>query len=229
MERRTRRSLVPGVNGLEDRSLQTVISPVAFGRSTTAADVVSNDTSVGSPSPSAFLDPATLTPRGLAQAKFSAVIVGGPFKVRSAVFNSQLADLTFIGRVSSNQFLHGTLVMHVETPNSPTGITAGGASLRDRSVAATGTSLGIDPGGNATKTAGPNQQVPTILDAKGRPIQLGFNVDTNTSGGSYAGSIGQGVITIAYRNNGTASLRFTGYVLRNGVTDITSYTLSKFS
>jgi hypothetical protein len=124
--------------------------------------------------------------------------------------------------------------MHVEIGKD--GTAQGFAALRDRNVAATGTIVVFDLGINAPNAAGQGQGIPTTFDAAGRPTSLGWNVDTNASGGAYAGAFGQGTVTISYtahghskNSAGGATLTFNGLVLQNGVVDVTSYTLPKFN
>jgi hypothetical protein len=251
MARRSRRSWKPEVARLESRDVPTVVSPLAFGAAglkaqraqqralgavlsnapTPAAATANGPSDQASNSP--FLDPTTLTPKGLRIATFKAINTG-PYAVTTPVYNTQTRSLTYIGRLGSNQFLHGTLLMHVEIGTD--GSAFGYAALRNRNVSATGSVLGLDLGDFAQNVTGTGQGVPTTFDALGRPVRIPWNVDTNFSGGVYAGAYGEGFLTITYTPNGHsknsaggATITFTGLAMPNNVSDITAYGLPKFN
>ena len=251
MARRSRRSWKPELARLESRDVPTVVSPLAFGGaglkaqrelqaaltalsqsvpSPTAPTPFNGNTgnfqSGGNPNPTP-IDPSLLSPAGLRRATFRAS-ADGPLAVSPSSFASQLRTVYYVGRIVSNQFLHGTLDMRVNTPNlsvNPTGQIVGIASLRDRNVAATGTVLQLDLLANSS-----------TLDQFGRPTTMNWAVDDNGSGGTYAGAAGSGTVTITYtkaghakNGAGVANLFFSGLVLANGTADITAFTLGKFS
>lgn len=179
----------------------------------------------GNPSP-APIDPTLLSPSGIRRSVFLATN-SGPYAVSPPSFVSEARTIYYTGRITANQFLHGTLVMRVDTPDlttNPTGQVVGFAALRNRNVAGTGTILVLD------LTADPS-----TLDQYGRPTQFVWTVDDNGSGGTYAGAAGQGTIKIAYAKPGNAkgavgnaTMTFSGLVLANGVNDITQYDLGRF-
>ena len=72
----------------------------------------------------------------------SQVIDGAP-----PTFVGRGLDVTYVGQLTSNQFLHGTLVMRLELPSTPGGPITGYAALRDRNVAATGSLIRTPPSG----------------------------------------------------------------------------------
>ncbi len=248
MARRARRSWKPELARLESRDVPTVVSPLAFNAAGLKAQqaqeralsaVLSNAPPATASAPidqasnSPYLDPATLTPKGLRIATFRAVNTG-PYAVTTPVYNSLTKSLTFIGRIGSNQFLHGTLVMRIQIGKD--GSASGFAALRNRNVSATGSVLGLDMGDFAQNVTGPGQGVPTTFDALGRPVRIPFNIDNNMSGGVYSGAYGQGFATITYTANGHsknsaggATITFSGLVMPNNVSDITAYDLGKFN
>ncbi len=252
MARRSRRSWKPEVARLESRDVPTVVSPLAFNAAglraqqaqASALDTVMSNTVIpaagssngpsNQASSSAFLDPTTLTPRGRAAALFKTQ-GSGPYAVSPPLYNSQTKAVTYLGTLHSTQFLHGTLLMRIELNKD--GTADGFAAVRNRNVAATGSILVLDIGGFAQNAAGTGQSIPSTFDSLGRPVTLGFNVDTNASGGVYAGAYGQGTLTITYNGNhgksknsaGSATVFFNGLVLPNNVADITQYDIPKFN
>jgi hypothetical protein len=180
----------------------------------------------GNPNPTP-LDSTLLSPAGFRRAKFISSTTGGSYAVSPPSFVGELRSIYYVGRVTANQFLHGTLVMRLDTPNlstNPSGQIVGIASLRDRNVAATGNVLQVDL-----------SAAPSNLDQFGRPTTLNWVVDDNGSGGTYAGAPGSGTVTITYTQSGhatggagRANITFNGLVLANGTADITAFTLGKF-
>ncbi len=251
MGRRTRRTWNPEVVGLETRAVLTVVSPLAFGGAGLQAQLAQQaalaalsqtvpSTSItpfngntgnfqdgGNPNPTP-IDPNLLSPSGVRRATFLANVGKSPYAVSPSSFASQSRAVFFAGQIHSNQFLHGTLVMRIDTPDlsiDPTGKVVGIASLRDRSVAATGTVLQLDLFAD-----------PSTLDQFGRPTTLNWSVDDNGSGGTYGGAAGSGTATISYTKAGhakgaagVANINFAGLVLANGTADITSLTLGHFN
>lgn len=252
MGRRTRQSWKPEVVGLESRAVLTVVSPLAIGgaglkamrASQAALDRVSSQAVQapangavgfdgnagnfqygGNPNPTP-IDPTLLSPAGIRRATFLAGIPKSPYAVSPSSFVGASRTVYFAGGLVSNQFLHGTLDMRIETPDlatNPTGMVVGIASLRNRNVAATGTVLQVDLFADGS-----------TLDSYGRPTKLSWTVDDNGSGGTYAGAAGSGTVTIAYtraghaqKGAGVASVSFSGLVLANGTADITNFTLGK--
>jgi hypothetical protein len=251
MARRSRRSWKPELARLESRDVPTVVSPLAFGGAglkaqnelqaalTAFNQSLPNPGGVtpfngnagnfqvgGSPSPTT-LNPSLLSPAGIRRASFRAS-TNGPFAVSASSFAAESRTIYYVGRITSNQFLHGTLDMRVSTPNlslNPTGLVVGVASLRNRNVAATGNVVQFDLSAD-----------PSTLDQFGRPTTFNWSVDDNGSGGTYGGAAGSGTLTITYTKSGhakdgagVASLFFSGLVLANGTGDITAFTLGKFS
>jgi hypothetical protein len=256
MQRRTRRSWKPDYVKLESRDVPTVVSPLAFGGArlkalqaerTALAHVsagavpaaapnngaigfdgnASNFQIGGNPNP-APIDPTLLSPAGFRRAKFLASVQGSTFAVSPSSFVSLARTIYYAGRIVSNQFLHGTLDMRIDTPDltvNPTGQVVGFASLRDRNVAATGTVLQLDVFADAS-----------TLDQFGRPTQLNWSVDDNGSGGTYAGAAGSGTATIVYTRAGhakggagVANISFNGLVLANGTADVTAFSLGRIA
>ena len=251
MARRTRRTWKPEVVGLETRAVLTVVSPLAFGglglqaqlaqqaaqRALSQSVITGNVTPFngstgnfqigGNPNPTP-IDPSLLSPAGIRRSIFAANVGKSPYAVSPPSFVNSSRTVYFVGQLHSNQFLHGTLDMRVSTPDlstSPTGQVVGIASLRDRSVAATGTVLQLDLFAD-----------PSTLDQFGRPTTMNWSVDDNGSGGTYGGAAGSGTVTITYTRSGhakggagVANITFNGLVLANGTADITSFTLGHFS
>jgi hypothetical protein len=251
MDRRTRRSWKPDLARLETRDVPTVVSPLAFGgaglkalRAQQAAlkalsQAVPSQTpptpfngntgnfqTGGNPNPTP-IDPSLLSPSGIRRATFVANVRQSPYAVSTPSFTASSRTVYFVGQLMSNQFLHGTLDMRINTPNlstDPTGMIVGIASLRDRNVAATGNVLQLDLSANSS-----------TLDQFGRPTVLNWAVDDNGSGGTYGGASGSGTLTITYtraghaqNGAGVANVTFNGLVLANGTADVTAFTLGKF-
>jgi hypothetical protein len=238
MSRRARKNLIPTLNGLESRQLLTVISPLAFHRAGAAiqranaaafASVGSEVTpSLAAParantgtSNGVPLDPTTLTPAGLARARF-VTHASGPYTLATPSLRGISKEIFYIGNVQSTQFLHGTMVMRIDIPSTPGTPITGVAALRDRNVNSTGNQVLLDLTGTAT-------------DAQGRPTQLSWTVNSN-SGGSYVGSPGQGTVTITYQKNGHskhsvggATSVFKGLILTNSIGTNINFTLPKFN
>lgn len=253
MPRRTRRSWKPEVARLESRDVPTVVSPLAFGGAglrsilaqraaqrslmTGAASATPADSTIqgfngnsgnfqigGNPNPTP-IDPTLLSPAGLRRANFRAA-TSGSYAVSPPSFVGELRTVYYTGRITANQFLHGTLDMRVDTPDlstNPTGQVVGIASLRNRNVAATGNVLQLDVSAD-----------PSTLDQFGRPTTMNWVVDDNGSGGTYAGAAGSGTLVIAYTKAGhakggagIASITFTGLVLANGTANVTDFSLGK--
>jgi len=232
MSRRARKNLIPTLIGLESRHLLTVVSPLAFHGAGAAAQRanaaalarVGSEVTPSLAAPAAGgvqLDPTTLTPAGLARARFVAR-ASGPYTLATPSLQGISKEVFYIGIVQSSQFLHGTMVMRIDIPSTPGTPITGSVSLRDRSIASTGNEWVLDLTGTAT-------------DAQGRPTQLTWTVNSN-SGGSYVGSPGQGALTITYQQNGHskhsdggATSVFKGLILTNSLGSLISFNLPKIN
>lgn len=253
--RRGRKSCTPGLLQLERRDVPTVISPLAFGgaglkaeqaqtrAAATVNTVLTGQQSIsnvpsdlnlssgfqagGNPSPSPITQAqleTLLTPAGKARARFVAHS-SGPYAVGATSYTAFSKAVTYIGPVASNQFLQGTINTQINIPttfNPASGELDGFAALRNRNVSATGNILVLDLS-------------ITAEDSFGRPTQLDWVVDDNGSGGSFSGAAGAGTLSISYTAHGNskhaaggANELWSGYVMRNGVSDITVYDVHKF-
>jgi hypothetical protein len=254
--RRSRMAWKPDFIQLETRDVPTVISPLAFnGAGLKAAQaqnkaagaanaVLTGQQSInsvlanvnistgfqqgGTPSPGPITQAqfaTLLTPAGKARARFVAHS-SGPFAVGQSSYTAFSKTVTYIGPIAANQFLQGTINMQLNIPktfNPTSGELDGFAALRNRTVAATGTILVLDLS-------------ITAEDSFGRPTQVDWVVDDNGSGGSYAGASGTGTLAISYNAHGNskdaaggAKEMWSGFVMQNGVNNITDYNLHKFN
>jgi hypothetical protein len=254
--RRGRIAWKPYVLQLETRDVPTVISPLAFGgaglkaaqaQSNAAAAVntvltgqqsinnvlASVNISTGfqaggtpSPAPITQTEFATLlTPAGKARARFVAHS-SGPFAVGHTSYTAFTKTVTYIGAIAANQFRQGTINMQLNIPKNfdpASGELDGFAALRDRTVAATGAILVLDLS-------------ITAEDSFGRPTAVDWVVDDNGSGGSFAGASGAGTVTLSYNTHGNskdaaggAKEFWSGFVMQNGVNNITDFDIHKFN
>jgi hypothetical protein len=195
----------PCIEAMESRDLLTVM-PTHLASLARAA----RSTSQATPTP---------THHEKARAAFNAHFQG-PYTTGPGRLTNQ-ALLTFVNAGgTSNQFLHGNVLIAINTPSDPTQPVTGTAQLFDKNVATTGTSLVLDLQGNAP--AG-------LLKP---PTQLTWTVDSS-SGGQYTNATGQGTLNIIYfpggrrparaLQAGTAGAVFQGQVFTTGVGNILQF------
>jgi hypothetical protein len=254
--RRDRMAWKPNFLQLETRDVPTVISPLAFGGAGLKAQQAQNNAAAavntvltgqqsinnvlasvnvanvfqagGTPSPAPITQTqlaTLLTPAGKSRARFVAH-GSGPFAVGHTSYTAFTKTVTYIGPIATNQFMQGTLNMQLNIPknfNPSAGELDGFAALRSRTVGATGTVLVLDLS-------------ITAEDSLGRPTIVDWVVDDNGSGGSFGGASGVGTLTISYNNHsnskdaaGGAKEFWSGFVMQNGVNNITDYDVAKFN
>jgi hypothetical protein len=138
----------------------------------------------------------------------------GPFTTGPGRFTNE-ALLTFVkGGGTSNQFLHGDVLIKITTPKDPTQPVTGTAELLSKTVATSGTILVLDLTGRAP--ANPLQP----------PGHLTWTV-SGSSSGTYTNATGQGTLDLIYFPGGkrpqrafqagTAGAVFHGQVNTTGV------------
>jgi hypothetical protein len=235
----------PNFLHLETRDVPTVISPLAFhsaGLKVQKSNALAESKISGLAMPSASqggtttsslpiglnftpnpqIDPATLTPLGKKAASLSG-LVSGPYALARSYFTDTSKQIVLIGnyRGTTNQILHGTLLMRILIPSAPGGQIFGVANIRDQNNATTGNHLVLDLTATAT-------------DSQGRPTQLTWLVDSS-SGGGYTGAPGQGTLTITYLTGhskssaGNAISVFKGMVLTDPTNFNVNYDVPHFA
>ena len=204
MKRRHNR---PAIEGLESRSLLSLVVPLPTGRQVHIAAAGSTVLTVGSGPSGTIADnknpPANR--REAAKEQLRAAFVTNVYSLPPR-FADEARQFRYAGPGSSNSFLHGTLNMVLYTPKDPNAEQVlGAASLQDRSTGTSGIIL--------LNISGNNQN----FDPHGRPTHLDFTVNGGGgSGGIYASSVGSGVIDIHCK--GLRSIvTFKGTIITTGV------------
>ena len=168
----------PGVEGMETRDLLTVMAlhHAVLPRATrVVGHVVPLPSSTATPVP---------TPHEMVREAFEARFQG-PYNTGPGRFTSD-ALLTHVNAGgTSNQFLHGNVLIQITTPRDPTQPVTGTAELFEKNVATTGTILVLDLTG--TSPADPTRP----------PSHLNWTVNGNSSG-FYTNAKGQGTLNLIY-------------------------------
>jgi hypothetical protein len=210
-----KRSLRPGIEGLEGRSLSTVMgirgpSPDLLSIAQSRAAQVSPQATVAAPTPPVppiIPGPGQPLPIELKRTRFVASFAG-PFQVGPPHYTGESALLYYRGLGTSSEFLHGNYQMIIVLPKDPTGDITGAAFLEDKNLVG-GNSTGFDINFDRS-----------TLDSKGRPTQGTFATDPNIYSGTNLFNQGSGSVTIRYTRTGLASAFFKGQNFTNGITNI---------
>jgi hypothetical protein len=141
----------------------------------------------------------------------------GPFVTGPGRFKGD-ALLTYVkGGGTSNQFLHGNVLIQITTPKDPTARVTGTAELIAKNVATTGTILVLTLDGSAPS------------DTSKPPTHLTWTVNSSSSG-LYTNATGQGTLDLIYFpgghrpqrsfDAGSAGAVFKGKINATGVGNI---------
>jgi hypothetical protein len=158
------------------------------------------------------------SPRELLREAFSASL-SGPYSVAAGRFQDQARQIFIKANGSSNFSAGAELQMGIFTPADPTtGPIVGTATLADRAIGTTGSTLILDLTGD-----------PASLDSLGRPTHFTWTVDSS-SGGNFTNAAGQGTLDVRFQlggavhhhplHAGIAYVRISGQVATTGTTDV---------
>lgn len=205
----------PSVEGLESRSLMSLVVPLPMAR---PVHVASSGGSIGGSAngpglaqgagPSGTISDNMNPPanaREAAKQRFHAVFATNVYTLPPR-FTDEAKQYRLNGPGTTSYFLHGTLNLQLLTPKDPASETVvGAASVQDKSIGTSGILL--------LNITGEDQ----ILDARGRPTHLNFNVNGGGgSGGIFASAQGTGTLDIHYKGL-RAMVVFNGKVITTGV------------
>ncbi len=212
-----KRSLKPGIEGLENREVPTVmgshvIPPSTLDMAQHAARIRPADlVAVNPPVAPIIQSLGTPYPIEVRRTRFHAFFVGQYFN-GPPHYSSQLGTISVLGLGSSTQFLHGTLQLTTIIPSDPTARITGAAYLQDKNLT----------GSNAFALDFVIDR--STLDSKGRPTQGTFAADPNVYGGSDFFFQSTGTIRFRYSKT-NASVTFDGRLYTNGITNILAPTV----